>query len=159
MTDQLHVARHKPALRVFPGRNGLLCTGRNGRVRIDAVDPHFASAVVADLGDVDDLPEGAALLRHGDEQQLPLLIHKPDVPTDPPNGWTLPAHAAAAEIDPADDDLRSAGEARGSVIVYDPRDWPKDGGGAVPGRAEILLTLLRHANAYAAADAERTDPS
>jgi hypothetical protein len=133
---EIYVAQHRPAIQVQPGPYPLLLIGPNGRIRIEAEDSLFGSAVVSDLAAIEDLPDGPETLRRGEELGASVLIRRPDVATNPPNGWTLPVEPAPAVP-------------RASIIFYDPADWPTQDKPAAPTSAQVLLVLLAYANAYA----------
>jgi len=160
---QLYVARHKAAVSVTIGPDGMYYTRHNGRIRVDGADPHFAAAALADLGEIDELPGGLEVLEHGDALGCTVIIKKPEVPTEPPNGWTLPddiVAATAAGRPTGQPGERGAtvgsGDGCGSTVVYDPADWPRDGEARSITGPAILLRLLREANVNAAGE---RDPS
>ena len=129
-----------------------------GRIRIAPGTVPYFRRVVADLGLVLDLPGGAEAFDRGDALGHPVTIMQPDVPTVPPNGWTLPddiraATAVGVPVGQTDGNgamLTGNGTGCGSKIVYDPDDWPLQGEPASPASHEVLLRLLRHANDCAA---------
>jgi hypothetical protein len=131
--SEVYVAQHRPAIQVVPGPDRTILVGAGRRIRVDRHDSLFAAAVVADLAEIEDLPNGPEMLQHGDARGAPIMIRKPELKPEPQNGWVFP--------DPA---------SGGAVIVYDPSDWPQKPSRALPSSPEVLLTLLRHANDYVA---------
>jgi len=126
-----YVARHRPAIEVVPGPDRTILVGPQRRIRVDRHDSLFAAAVVADLFEIEDLPDGLETLRLGDALGVSIFICKPEEKPAAPNGWV------------------QADAANGARIVYDPFDWPTAGDRLLPASPQVLLTLLRHANAYA----------
>jgi hypothetical protein len=156
MPRPTYTARRREALLIVRNPDGMLEIG-NGRIKIaPGTVPYFRS-VVADLGLVLDAPGGADALDHGDALGHAVTIMQPEVPTVPPNGWTLPDDIRAATAagvptgrqDPNGALLSGTGAGCGSRIVYDPADWPRQGDPDAPTGDDVLLRLLRHANACA----------
>jgi hypothetical protein len=132
-------ARREEAVRVSRNEDGSLAIGA-GRLTVAPDDIAFARDAVRDIGRLVYLAEGEEALREGDAMGRPVRIAKPEAPTAPPNAWIVP------------DDLAAAGNGTGcgSTVFYDPHDWPRPNDPRSPSSAEILLTLLRQANVYAA---------
>jgi len=155
---ELYVARHTSAISVIIGPDGTFHTRHNGRIKVDGSDPHFASASLTDLGEIEDLPGGHDILEQGDGMGHPVVIRKPDVPTEPPNGWVLPDDVQAATalsrptmlLDAQGRAIVGTGAGCGSTIVYSPADWPATTDSPRPRSCEILLRLLEQANVNAA---------
>lgn len=155
---ELYVARHTSAIRVVIAPDGTFHTRHNGRIKVDGSDPHFASATLTDLGEIEDLPDGRDILEQGDAMGHPVIIRKPDVPTEPPNGWTLPDDVQAAtaaarptmQLDAQGRVIVGTGAGCGSTIVYSPADWPATADPSHPRSCAILLRLLEQANVNAA---------
>jgi hypothetical protein len=157
MARPTYTARRREALDVVRNPDGMLEIGA-GRIRIAPGTVPYFRHVVADLGLVLDAPGGAETFDRGDALGHPVTIMQPDVPTVPPNGWTLPDDIRAAtavgvpvgQTDANGAMLAGTGTGCGSKIVYDPDDWPLRGEPASPESHEVLLRLLRHANDCAA---------
>jgi hypothetical protein len=120
--------------------------------------------VVADLGQLVRTHEGQAVLTEGDELGHGVRIMKPDLPTVPPNAWTVPdnlAAACAAGV-PLGRDERGPqhgnGAGCGSTIVYDPTDWPRPGDPHSPSRVAVLLLMLRQTNQNARGASDPSKP-
>jgi len=150
------------AVRVFRDANGAFAIGR-GRITIAAADARFVAAVVDDLGRVVHDPAGEAVLRQGDALGRPVVIAKPEQPTEPSNGWIVPDDLAAAakagtEIQWNGEAAQGTGTGCGSTIVYDPADWPSPGDRHSPASAAVLLMLLRQANRNAAGQSDPAAP-
>lgn len=107
-----------------------------GRVMVAADDVIFVNDVVADFGRLACSAEGEAVLREGDALGIAVRIEPPDPPTEPANGWIIPPGGAAPGA--------------AATVVYDPADWPRRGDPRSPASDEVLLRLLRQANAFAA---------
>ena len=120
-----------------------------GRVKIASDDILFVNGVTIDLTQIAYSPEGEEVLRRGDAIGKPILIKKADPPTEPPNAWILPDDLAAATGN-------SAG--CGSIIVYNPAEWPRKGDPRSPSSNAILLMMLRQANLNAAGKSDPSSP-
>ena len=152
-----YTARPGEAVRVFRNDDGSFAIGC-GRIRIATADQDmaFVSAVAAELGKLAHSPAGQGALNRGDMLGHPVFIEKPKTPSNPPNAWALPddvAAATAAGVAFRSGDGRTingTGAGCGSTIAFDPSDWPENGDGAAPARADILLAMIEQANANAA---------
>lgn len=133
-----YTARRREALWVARNAEGMLEIGK-GRLRIAPGTVPYFRRVVAALGYVLDLPGGAEAMDQGDALGHPVAIMQPKVPTIPANAWTLPEDVGSGEATGC-----------GSIIVFDPDDWPRQGEPASPSSHEVLLKLLLQANGYAA---------
>jgi hypothetical protein len=150
---------------VFRDDDGSFAIGV-GRLKIAPDDILFANDVVRDLGRLAHSPEGEAVLRQGDAIGQPVLITNADPPTEPPNGWILPDDLAAATArgavagpaDAGEGGRAGTGAGCGSTIVYDPADWPRRGDPPSPTSAQILLLLLRQANANGVGESNPAAP-
>ena len=157
MTRPTYTARRREALLVFRSADGALEIGK-GRITIAPGTGAFFRRAVADLGQVLDAPGGTEAFEEGDALGHPVTIMQPDVPTVPPNAWTLPDDIVAAtavglptgQTNERGEMLTGTGAGCGSRIVYDPDDWPRHGDPASPSRHEVLLRMLRQADGYAA---------
>jgi hypothetical protein len=151
-----YTARRREALLIERNADGMLEIG-NGRIRIAPGTVPYFRHVAADLGLVLDAPGGAEAFDRGDALGHTVTIVQPDVPTVPPNGWTLPddiraATAAGVPVSQVDANgvmLTGTGTGCGCKIFYDPDDWPLRGDPSSPASHEVLLRLLLHANACA----------
>ena len=144
-----YTARPGEAVRVFRDEDNRFAIGR-GRITIAPDDVLFVTEVVSDLARIVHLPEGEDVLRQGDAIDRPVVIRKPELSTEPPNGWIIPDDLAAATT--------GTGAGCGSTIVYDPADWPRPGDPRSPTSAQILLLLLRQANSNAAGTSNPAAP-
>jgi hypothetical protein len=155
-------ARPGEAVRVFMDANHNFAIG-SGRVTIAGDDAVFVDAVTRDIGQLAHRSEGQMVLQRGDALGHPVRIAKPDPPTEPPNAWIVPDDLAAAaspnaSIGGAEDGrapARGTGAGCGSMIVYNPADWPRQGDSESPASADVLLIALRQANTNAEG---RSDP-
>ncbi len=86
------------------------------------------------------IPEGDEALRQGDGLGRPVVMRKPEAPTEPPNGWVLPDDLAAAS---------AADAGCGSTFVYNPADWPRGGD------SSLAIERSRAVDAAAPGDFER----
>ncbi len=158
-----YTARPGEAVRVFRIADGSFAIGV-GRVRIAAGDMRFVADVVGNLGRIVHTAEGEAVFRHGDALGRPIVIIKPDPPTEPPNAWIIPDDLAAATAEgvaigrgEAEGGAgRGTGAGCGSTIAYDPADWPRQGDRHSPTSDAVLLAMLRQANRNAAG---KSDPA
>lgn len=132
-----YTARRHEALWVVRNAEGMLEIGM-GRIRIAPGAVPYFRRVVAALGYVLDLPGAAEALDQGDALGRQVTIMQPKVPTNPPNAWTLPDDVGPGE-----------GNGCGSIIMFDPDDWPRQGDPASPDSHQVLLKLLLQANDYA----------
>ena len=156
MARPAYTARRREALLIVRNADGMLEIGK-GRIRIAPGTVPYFRHVVADLGRVLDAPGGAEAFEHGDALGHSVTIRQPEVPTRPPNAWTLPddiVAATAAGVPVGQTDAKGAmllgtGSGCGSTIVYDPEDWPLQGEPSSPVSHEVLLRLLFQANACA----------
>lgn len=138
-----------------------------GRVKIASDDIRFVTDVVGDLGRLVYSAEGEDVLQRGDALGQNVRIVKPQPPTEPPNGWIVPDDIAAAAspgvaIGGAPSSGRPTGTGTGagcgSTIVYDPADWPRRGDPSSLASSDVLLLLLRQANANAAGASDPSKP-
>jgi hypothetical protein len=163
--QQQRAVHPRPAIHVVMGPNRLLHVGPGGHIRVATKPLDYAFSVVDDLGNVVDLPDGEAVLAECDALGRSICIVKPDPPTDPPNGYVEPDDRRAATMRGIETGLATAdgepilgtGTGSGSRISYDPADWPRPGDPASPGRAQVLLALLRQAAIYAKGADNPTD--
>lgn len=112
-----------------------------------SADIAFVHGVFTDVQRLVYFPEGVEALRRGDALGQPVVIRKPEAPTEPPNAWILPDDLAAA-----------TGNGCGSTIVYNPADWPRLGDPRSPTSEAILLTMLRQANLNASGKSDPSSP-
>jgi hypothetical protein len=158
-----YTARPGEAIRVFRSANGDFGIGI-GRITIAATDMRFVTDVVGDLGRIANTSEGDKIIRQGDALGHPIVIKKPDPPTEPRNAWIVPDDLAAATakgvaaVDRAAANALGTGAGCGSTIVYDPVDWPWPGHPYAPSREAVLMTLLRQANRNAAGMSDPAAP-
>jgi hypothetical protein len=158
-------ARPGEAILVFRDNDGSFAIGV-GRIRIATNDLLFVNDVVADICRLVHTPAGEEVLRRGDVIGREVRIAKPEPPTEPPNGWIVPDDMAAATAPgvaigsaPSSGGPNGTGAGCGSVIVYDPADWPRRGDPSSPASSDILLLLLRQANANAAGTSDPGKPN
>jgi len=142
-----YTARFGEALHVYRGSDGSFEVGV-GRLRVISPDITFVHGVFTDVQRLVYFPEGVEALRRGDALGQPVVIRKPEAPTEPPNAWVLPDDLSAATA--------PAGTGCGSTIVYNPVEWPRKGDPRSPSSGAILLTMLRQANLNASG---KSDPS
>jgi hypothetical protein len=133
-------ARRHEALSIVRAADGGLEVGC-GRIKIVRGEVSYFRHVVATLADALDLPGCAEALARGDGLGHTVAIMQPDVQTVPPNAWMIP-NALRAAVTP--------GVGCGSMIVYDPDDWTREGDPCCPAPHEVLVSLLLQANACAA---------
>jgi hypothetical protein len=162
-TRLAYTARPGEAIQVFRLPDGSFAIG-GGRISIVRSKPPFAANVVADLDLLVRTREGQAVFTEGDELGHRVTITKPDLPTEPPNAWTVPDDLAAAcaagvllgrsERSPQ----HGTGAGCGSTIVYDPVDWPQTGNPDSPSRVAVLLLMLRQANLNARGASDPAKP-
>jgi len=159
-----YTARTGEAIHVFREDDGGFAIGV-GRVKIASDDIRFVADVVGDLGRLVYSAEGENVLRRGDAMGHNVRIVKPEPPTEPPNGWILPDDIAAATAPgiaigsaPSSGGSTGTGAGCGSTMVYDPADWPRRGDPSSPASTDILLVLLRQANANAAGLSDPSKP-
>jgi hypothetical protein len=147
------------------GPDGLLHVGPGGHITVDAASIDFAFSVIDDLGRIAALPDGAAVLAECDALGRRISIVKPDLPTEPPNGYIEPEDRQAAtsrgretgQTTADGEPVIGTGTGSGSRICYDPADWPRPGDPASPERADLLLALLRQATVNAKGADDPTD--
>src|SRR5215472_12860620 len=96
--SEIYVAHHRPAIQVVPGPDRTILVGAGCRIRVDRHDSLFAAAVVADLVEIEDLPNGPEALRHSDGPGAPIMIRKPEVKPEPQNGWVHPDTASGGAV-------------------------------------------------------------
>ena len=122
-----YTGRPGEAIIVSRNEDGIFEIG-SGRIRVVPNEPAFIGKVIDDLGRLVHLPQGFDVLRQGDIAGIRVAITQPEASTDPPNAWMLPSETEC-------------------TIVYDPADWPMRGDPESPSSHEVLLILLRQANA------------
>jgi hypothetical protein len=163
--QQQRTVHSRPAIQVVMGPNRFLHVGPGGHIRVATKPLDYAFSVVDDLGNVVDLPDGEAVLAECDSLGRRISIIKPDPPTNPPNGYVEPNDRRAATMrgietgeTTADGELvLGTGTGSDCRISYDPSDWPRPGDPTSPGRAPVLLALLRQAAVYAKGADDPTD--
>jgi hypothetical protein len=142
MERPCYTARRHEALYIVRAADGALELGC-GRIKIARGAVAYFRRVAAAFADALDLPGCPEALERGDALGRAITIMQPDVPTVPPNAWTIP-DALRAAVTP--------GVGCGSTIVYDPDDWAREGDPCCPAAHEVLLRLLLQANACAAGE-------
>lgn len=143
-----YTARAGEAVRVFYSDDDATYAVGSGRVTVASTDMAYVAAVIDDLTQLAFSPPGEAVLRQGDAMGRRVRIAQPDPPTEPPNAWIIPDDHSAA----------TSGTGCGSLIVYDPADWPRAGDRGSPSSSEILLLMLRQANTNAAGKSDPSQP-
>lgn len=144
MARPSYSARPNEALFIVRAADGALEVGC-GRIRIARGAVSYFRHVVAAFAHALDLPGFAAALERGDALGRGVTIMQPEVPTVPPNAWTIPESLHAAV---------TPGVGCDSTIVYDPDDWTRAGDSNCPSAHEVLLSLLLQANACAAGESK-----
>ena len=157
--------KRRAALQVVMGPNRFMHVGPGGHIRVDAKSFDYVFSVVDDLSAVARSSDGEAVLAECDALGRRISIIKPDPPTDPPNGYVEPEDRRAAtmlgiatgEATADGEQILGTGSGSDSRISYDPSDWPRPGDPTSPGRAQVLLALLRQAAVYAKGADDPTD--
>jgi hypothetical protein len=163
--EQKYTVPRRPPLQVVMGPEGQFHVGPGGHIRVHVVSVDFAASVIDDFCRIAALPEGAALLAACDALGRTIDVTRPEAPIEPPNGTIQPEDrpaatargAATGQESATGDPVLGTGEGSGSLICYDPAEWPWQGDPASPTGARVLLALLRQARINAEGADDPTD--
>ena len=102
-------------------KHGFVCTANadgtiqvTKAIRVDATDPNYADAVIADLSLMNTTKKGQALLTDLDSAGKSVLVRKLVPPPNPPNAFATPTNGTTA----------SNGTGSDSTVDYNPDQWP-----------------------------------
>ena len=134
-------------------KHGFVCTANadgtiqvTKSIRVDAKDPHYADAVIADLSLINSTKNGKALLDGMDTRGKSVLVRELSPPPNPPNAFATPTNGTAA----------ANGTGSDSNVDYNPDQWPDPSTRLSRLAMSFSLHELTHADHNAAGTSDST---
>ena len=128
--------------RSVKAKHGLVCSANpdgtiqvTKAVKVDASDPAYAEAVIADLSTIAATQAGKKLLDDLDASGKSVQVNRKDPPPSPPNAFARPLDRTAA----------SDGTGSDSTVDYNPDQWPDPSTRTQAPGDVILFHELQHA--------------